>query len=166
MFLGSVSQRVVQHTQCANLIVRQDPGPIRRVVVASEGMEDGHRLRDWLLLHPFAERVELVLVSVVPVPFLSDPLLASGYASWSDHVEKAAHAHNDQMAEALRGQFTIGEKLVLKGDPADQIARVAENAQLVVIGTHGRKGMERFLLGSVSHAVLHHVSCPVLLIRS
>lgn len=165
MFLGSVSQRVVQHTTCATLIVRSDPGPIRRVLIATESHEDGRRLRDWLQAHPFAGKPELVIVSVVPVPFLGDPLLASGYAAWSDEVGSAAERHVQEMAQALGSSYPIAGTQVLKGDPADQITTAAEQAQLILIGSHGRKGMERFLLGSVSSAVLHHARCPVLVIR-
>ncbi len=165
MFLGSVSQRVVQHTTCANLIVRGDPGPIRRVLIATEGHVDGRRLRDWLQSHPFAVKPELVIVSVVPIPFLGDPLLASGYAAWSDEVGNAAERHVQEMAQALGSVYPIAGTQVLKGDPADQIIAAAEQAQLIMIGSHGRKGMERFLLGSVSSAVLHHARCPVLVIR-
>lgn len=165
MFLGSVSQRVVQHTTCANLIVRGDPGPIRRVLIATEGHVDGRRLRDWLQSHPFAVKPELVIVSVVPIPFLGDPLLASGYAAWSDEVGSAAERHVQEMAQALGSVYPIAGTQVLKGDPADQIIAAAEQAQLIMIGSHGRKGMERFLLGSVSSAVLHHARCPVLVIR-
>lgn len=165
MFLGSVSQRVVQHTTCANLIVRGDPGPVRRVLIATEGHVDGRRLRDWLQSHPFAVKPELVIVSVVPIPFLGDPLLASGYAAWSDEVGSAAERHVQEMAQALGSVYPIAGTQVLKGDPADQIIAAAEQAQLIMIGSHGRKGMERFLLGSVSSAVLHHARCPVLVIR-
>ena len=70
-----------------------------------------------------------------------------------------------ETATALGGLYQVSSTQVLKGDPADQIAEAAKDAQLLVIGSHGRRGVERFLLGSVSHSVLHHVSCPVLVIR-
>ena len=165
MFLGSVSHRVVQHSNCASLVVRGDPGRIRRVLVAIEGQEDAIRLRSWLTAHRFNESVEMSLLSVVPVPHLGDPTLAYGYAAWTDEMERYAQEQVRETAEALGGLYKVTATDVLKGDAADQIAKASQDAELVVIGSHGRRGMERFLLGSVSHAVLHHVSCPVLVIR-
>jgi universal stress protein A len=57
-------------------------------------------------------------------------------------------------------------KLVL-GTPADDIARVAEEGgvDLIVIGTHGRTGLKRVLMGSVAEAVMRHAGCPVLTVK-
>ena len=165
MFLGSVSHRVAQHAPCATLLVRADPGRIQRVLVAVEGQEDASRLWKWLTAHRFNESVEVTILSVIPIPHLGDPTLAYGYTAWTDEMEKYAMEQVQTTADALRKYYTVGTTQVVKGDPADQIALAAKSAQLVVIGSHGRKGLERFLLGSVSHAVLHHVTCPVLVIR-
>lgn len=54
-----------------------------------------------------------------------------------------------------------------EGDARDEICAAAEEtaADLIVIGAHGRGSMGRMLFGSVSTAVLHHASCPVLVVR-
>jgi nucleotide-binding universal stress UspA family protein len=59
-------------------------------------------------------------------------------------------------------------KLVAHGDPAAEICRVAEEGRydLIVIGSHGSGFLKRVLLGSVSHHVLHHAPCPVLMVRA
>jgi nucleotide-binding universal stress UspA family protein len=59
------------------------------------------------------------------------------------------------------------ERRVVHGDPAIEICRVAEEGRfnLVVIGSHGSGFLKRVLLGSVSHHVLHHAPCPVLVVR-
>ncbi|MBI3200240.1 MAG: universal stress protein [Myxococcales bacterium] len=53
------------------------------------------------------------------------------------------------------------------GKPLDGILALAEDvhADLIVIGTHGKKGLERLLVGSVASAVLGHAHCPVLITR-
>jgi len=58
--------------------------------------------------------------------------------------------------------------LVWEGDAGDAItaAADAEGADLIVVGSHGRSTVGRFLLGSVSDHVVHHASCPVLVVRS
>jgi len=54
------------------------------------------------------------------------------------------------------------------GDPAGEIVRIAaeEGAELIVIGTHGRSGMTRMLMGSVAEAVVRRAACAVLVYRA
>ena len=54
------------------------------------------------------------------------------------------------------------------GKPAHEIVRTAKDwpADLIVIGSHGRHGLQRALLGSVAEAVMRHSPCPVLVIRA
>lgn len=58
--------------------------------------------------------------------------------------------------------------LVWQGEPGPTIiaAAEAERADLIVLGTHGRQGLTRFLLGSVSDHVVRHARCPVLVVRA
>ena len=56
------------------------------------------------------------------------------------------------------------EHRLVKGDPSDKIVEVAnhENADLIVLGTHGRTGLKRLLMGSVAEAVVRRATCPVM----
>lgn len=56
---------------------------------------------------------------------------------------------------------------LLAGDPADAIIRAAESdeADLIVMGTHGRRGITRLLMGSVAEAVVRRATCPVLTVK-
>jgi nucleotide-binding universal stress UspA family protein len=56
---------------------------------------------------------------------------------------------------------------VVSGDPAEEIIKAAgeEKADLIVMGTHGRKGLEYSLFGSVATKVVRHASVPVLTIN-
>jgi universal stress protein A len=58
-------------------------------------------------------------------------------------------------------------RLVTVGRAADEIARVADEQKvdLIVMGTHGRRGLSRLLLGSVAEGVLRRVACPVLFVK-
>jgi universal stress protein A len=59
------------------------------------------------------------------------------------------------------------EHRLITGDPATAIARVAEEegAELIVMGTHGRTGLLRLLMGSVAEAVVRRAPCPVLTLK-
>jgi nucleotide-binding universal stress UspA family protein len=60
-----------------------------------------------------------------------------------------------------------GELTVVEGDPVSVILERAESlgADLIVLGTHGRRGFDRWVLGSVTERVLHHAPCPVLTVN-
>ena len=60
------------------------------------------------------------------------------------------------------------EQLIEEGDPADTICRVAERLGVgaIVVGSHGRTGLRRLFLGSVSEHVVRHAPCPVLVVRA
>ena len=53
------------------------------------------------------------------------------------------------------------------GDPAGEVVRIAadEHAEMIVLGTHGRTGMTRLLMGSVAEAIVRRAPCPVLVYR-
>src|SRR5512147_2534950 len=55
---------------------------------------------------------------------------------------------------------------VVHGNPADVLLRAAEGADVLVVGSRGRGGFARALLGSVSQHVSQHASCPVVIVRS
>ena len=59
------------------------------------------------------------------------------------------------------------EHKLLAGDPATAIVEVAdsENADVIVLGTHGRTGLTRLLMGSVAEAIVRRAKCPVLTIK-
>jgi nucleotide-binding universal stress UspA family protein len=60
------------------------------------------------------------------------------------------------------------EPAVVEGDPAAEIQRLAAETpcDLIVLGTHGRKGLLRLLMGSVAEQVVRHAACPVLTVRA
>src|SRR5215475_3558352 len=64
-------------------------------------------------------------------------------------------------------RLNVRQQLAVEGDPADEILRFADEigADLIVMGSHGRTGVTRILMGSVSRKVLDQAKCPVLIVR-
>jgi nucleotide-binding universal stress UspA family protein len=81
-----------------------------------------------------------------------------------DHNEAALTRLRDLIPAAFHDTWQVE---IAAGHPADAIVRVAEkrNADLIVMGTHGRTGMQHVLLGSVAEKVVRLASCPVLTVR-
>jgi nucleotide-binding universal stress UspA family protein len=85
------------------------------------------------------------------------------------HGRKALDAASARLSEAgVRNSVQLDEKPVSPGRISLTIVSEADawNADLIVLGTHGRRGVRRLLMGSVSEGVLTKTSKPVLLVRS
>ena len=54
---------------------------------------------------------------------------------------------------------------VAQGDPAEELVRASKDAELIVVGSHGRGAFAKLLMGSVSSKLTHHAACPVVVIR-
>lgn len=82
-------------------------------------------------------------------------------------AERDAHRKLGELALRLRSGSRLGELVVRVGDPAEVILQVADEvaASLIVMGTHGRNGLVRMLLGSVTERVIREAACPVLALR-
>lgn len=165
LVLGSVSHRVLMHATRPTLIVKGAARPIQRVLVAVEGREDAERIKQWLLVHPFVNPVELRVLSVVVPIRLADPYNLVGFEAWEDQ----AMLHAEDLvktvgAELMGSRYSISTRVVT-GAVAAAVEEQAKEMDLVVVASHGRKGVERFLLGSVSHAIVHRVTCPILVVR-
>lgn len=84
-------------------------------------------------------------------------------------VDAAARTELDQMVAAALADVDEPrpdvQVTVLPGAPAVTLVEVSENADLLVVGSHGRSGLGRLVLGSVAMACVHHAHCPVVVVR-
>ena len=88
------------------------------------------------------------------------------YAVESSTQSMVAEAEADVTATAERLDVDAATRVVV-GDPGPELCRLAAEGdyELLVVGSHGSGFLKRALLGSVSHHVLHHAPCPVLVVR-
>ncbi len=113
---------------------------------------------------------EIVLLHVA----VESPLYGEGLMSMKEVREvyaaarKWATATLEERAAAIR-EHGLATRVILKaGVPHEEIVKTAaeERADLIVLGTHGRGGVERFFLGSVADRVIRTAPCPVVTVRS
>lgn len=165
--LGSVSHRVMTHAQCSTLIVKAPLRKLANVLVPVEGPEDARVLCEFLAQNPFRAIEQVTVTHVVP---FSEPVWPVG-AMIPEAFRKEMMVHAEGMTQDVVNQFTKqgyrAKGSAIMGIPSHSIVEEAENseADLVVMRSENRTGVSRFFLGSISHSVLHHVHCSVLLVR-
>ena len=135
------------------------PRPIRRILAAM----------DFSLCSLAALEYAEELARRFDAPLLL--LHASGAPSMPaevhEHSGDAAALALTRAVEGLREHGLTARALFRPGSAADEIVRTAEveRASLIVMGTHGRTGMTRVLMGSVAERVVREAPCPVLTVR-
>lgn len=104
----------------------------------------------------------LYVLHVVAIP--SGPEVALDFSK----LEGRARERLERLARERIGARTRWEVHVRSGPPALEILRAAERfgAELIVMATHGRKGLKHLVLGSVAESVVREAPCPVLTMRS
>jgi len=183
--LGSVAQSVLRHAACSVEIVRQKAGrtsvPVEgwKVLVATDGSKCSLTAVRSVAQRPWPAKTSIRLLSAVP-PFmpLADPAAASYvYSSQAvlaaQAVEEAGRSRAwealERAAETFReaGVSGVERSEPLIGDPKAVILDEATqwSADLVVAGSHGWRGLDRLMMGSVSESVALHAHCSVEVIR-
>ena len=109
------------------------------------------------------------VLNVIAIPALGVPELGVALSStMMDSMLRDSQAALDRLVENRRSKATFGEVMLRSGDARDMILQAAESvhADLIVIGTHGRRGVSRALLGSVAEAIVRTAHCPVLTVSA
>ena len=104
----------------------------------------------------------------VPEPFSVTMALASVPAPVPEDVAKRVMAVAQESLQALAAKAPeITRRLIRKGHPVEIILEVAKDidADVIVMGTHGRRGVSQLFMGSVAEYVVRHAPVPVLTVR-
>ncbi|MGN2637952.1 universal stress protein [Nocardia takedensis] len=161
--LGSVSTSLAHHAQCPVAVV---PAATERDTEAADGAVvvgvDGSPGSDLALQIAFDEasmrNAELVAV-----------------LTWSEFFRYISRTEMQTEAEELLARSMAGyaekypdvrvRRVVVEGNPAENILTAGDPARMIVVGSRGRGGFAGMTLGSVGNAVLHTADCPVIIAR-
>ncbi len=164
---GSVSHRILTNGPCATLIVTGPMRSLRLVLLPLQGPYDAEAAIRFLSHTPFREPVDVTLLTVLPQTRPPWPADEAAARQLEEQALLSARAFVEDVAAKLQAAGYRAKGMATLGAPADTILHEAEKMKpdLILMGTHGRKSVTRFVLGSVSHAVLHQAPCPVLVFR-
>lgn len=171
LMVGSVSQACLHHAPCPIAIVRmpdQDTGPrtvrVRdRIVAGVDGSEHSARALSWAVAEARVRGATIEAVHAWHAPYsMSFAPAAVDFSAF----EGAARRLLDQIVDRARvGAADVHiEPVLVPGFAADALLRAADGADLVVVGSRGVGGFRGLVLGSVSHQLAHHATCPVVVV--
>lgn len=174
-FLGSIAKGVLRNAPCSVVIVRRpERQPIKgtkRVLLATDGSAHSEAAARSVSQRPWPEDSVVRVVSVIdPMIPVMDPWYAAG-----EVIDQIRQQTKKECEEAVASAHKIvtdaglnATTAVLSGSPKRRIIEYAKEweADLIVIGSHGRRGLTRLAIGSVSEAVAMNAECSVEVIRA
>jgi len=143
---------------------------IRKILVAIDFSEWSSRSVNYASLMARRFGADLDLVHVIMPATLSSPgipLITPSLLGLDESYEVKGRADLEHQADELRAHGLKVRPFLVVGDPLEEILRAARDGQadLLVMGTHGRTGLTHLLLGSVAENLLRRSPCPVLCVR-
>lgn len=190
LFLGSTADTVLRTTSLPVLIVHNwaEPAPrpqLHALLLPTDLTAATDTAAEWTLRLTAHTPATVILLHVVENPLLAayDPDAAeidprtimeasrqhpprSAQPFW-EHAHGVARTALTSLRQRLSGSQAHVESMVREGPAADNILEVAEQnaVDLIVMATHGRSGVRRFMLGSVTEKIVRAAPCAVLVVR-
>jgi len=152
LLMGSVTARVIGHSPCNVLVVpREVPLSFKRLLVASDGS-------------PFSDAAWTEALSLAKT--MGSELVGVSVAA-SDRDIPAATQVVRGLEESASQQGIVLDTMIPMGRPEEGIVKAADfkAASLIIVGSHGRTGIKRLLMGSVAERVIGDAKCPVLVVK-
>jgi nucleotide-binding universal stress UspA family protein len=164
LVLGSVGAQLAAHASCPVVVVRGDgvtapEAESGHVVVGVDGSRHSRAALDLAFSDADLHGVPLlVVVAWNPAPGVELPPLVD-----EDGLREAARTRLERILVPLRERYPqVDARTRLEaGAPREVLLNASSGARLLVVGSRGLGGIRGLMLGSVSHALVHHASCPV-----
>lgn len=189
VLLGSTAERVVQHSPCPVLVVRdqerapaapaaggaatdqggKEPAPLalKRVLVPLDFSAPSRQALAYAGRLAGQFQAALLLLHVTELPYVDPSVTEIDTRAIEEATSRSAQ---EQLAKVEAAQRAAGLRVssaVLTGSPWNEVADYAgrEGVDLIVAGTHGYTGLKHALLGSTAERIVRHAPCPVLVVR-
>jgi len=164
MLMGSVTARVIGYSQRDVLVVPQDESiGWNKILAPTDGSRFSEKAVERAIDFAKSYGGVLELVSVAP---LTEELYAQAPNVAEDLIKKARTFAEEAKAKAEAGGI-VAKTYVAEGDPYEVITKLAgeHHSDVVIMGSHGKTGLKRLLMGSVAGKTIGHSPCPVLVVK-
>lgn len=152
LLMGSTTARVIGHSPCNVLVIPQgDSLSFQRLLIASDGSPFSQAA--WKTGLALSQTMGSILTAVSVAP--------------DDRDIPGASAVVRNLEEEAEKEGLALDTMILSGRPDEAIINAAlfKEASLIILGSHGRTGLKRLLMGSVAERVIGHAKCPVLVVK-
>jgi nucleotide-binding universal stress UspA family protein len=163
--VGSVTARVIGHSQRDVLVVPDDATiGWKSILFATDGSKYSEIAANRAIDLAKSYGSEIKAISVVDV---TEEFMARAPGALEDLVKKAKSMVEDVKKKA-DSKGIKAESIVREGDTYKVIINIAkkQKANAIIMGSHGRTGLKRLLMGSVTERVIGHAPCPVLVVKA
>ena len=172
LMMGSVTARVIGHAPCNVLVVPKAAQlEFTNIVVATDGSKYSVAAASEAIGLAKRNGSALTVLAVVPSELLTPvdiDFTVNQRELIAEKEMQEAEKNARTVKEAAQKEGVAVKAFVMSGKPADAIIETAKekSADLIVLGSHGRTGMERLLMGSVAERVIVLAPCPVLVVKA
>ncbi len=171
LLMGSETAKTIGHAPCNVLVVpKASRLEFKNILLATDGSKHSDAAASEAANIAKHVGANLHIVSVIPIasmlPF--DVVNAQIELELIPQIEHKAAEDNVRAAQAIAANEGVkAEGTIVSGSPYDAIVETAneKKADLIVVGSHGRTGVSRLLMGSVAERVIGHAGCAVMVVK-
>lgn len=143
--------------------------PFDKILTAIDFSENSEHAFEYALTLAKQFQSELIILHVInePVDLRGFYVPHISFEQLEKEIEEGAQKMMAQFCQTRMGNFTNFQTAIITGIPNEEIIRKAADtgSSLIVLGTHGRTGLDHIIFGSTAERVVRSASCPVLTIR-
>ncbi len=138
---------------------------MKRILVAHDGSKSSEKALKKAVEMAKRFNSSITVISVVPELYLTE-LLEMDRLKISETLTDETRKTMEKIKRSTSGIKSL-KTVIRQGNPAEEILEAAEKmkADVIVTGSHGRRGAQKFLLGSVSSRIVDHAECSVLVVK-
>ncbi|MFV1975480.1 MAG: universal stress protein [Candidatus Scalindua sp.] len=172
VILGSVAERIVRKAGCPVMVIRgRKYVGFKRIIVPIDFSDCSRKALEYAIATAKAHNSKLTILHVYEESFIEPYVNAANSEEEAGEIMKEIEFVNEtKYDEFLKTVDLSGveyEKLLKKGVPETDIVEIAmeQQANLIVMGTHGRSGIKHILIGSTSEEVVRAVHCDIIIVK-
>ena len=140
---------------------------IRKILVPTDGSDAAMRASDFALKIAEHFKAEIIAIYVIDRIILEEISKVYERRKLEEEIKRKAERCLNYIVRSAERKGLKASSILVEGQPHDQIVRHAKSlgVDLIVMGSKGRRGANRILIGSVTERVIEYAPCPVLVIR-
>jgi nucleotide-binding universal stress UspA family protein len=140
---------------------------INKILVPTDASEYSNRAADFAIKLAKYFNSEIIAIYVIDRLILEEISKINERYILEEELKTTAERCLNYVVKSAEREGLKATSVIVEGQPHDQIVRHAESlgVDMIVMGSRGRRSMERILIGSVTERVIEYASCPVLVLK-